>query len=669
MSSPEESRPKTEGAWLRHVFQAPRAAWLPEALEKLRAVPSIPPLRALAATQDGNLSIEEYSAPDLTPMATYLAKAAAPLWVFVSIVQQSLAGLSRLHESGLMHGAISPESLLVDPGGNVILANIGGGASPAQWQSAGGVLLHSLATRDLRDLGRVFRAVLGGDAETKMTVSRPDIAPMAAEWIDWLAAPEAGREPASAAQAEAVFADIRAGRAGLRPWQNKMELPPEVEFSTPKPPAELTEEERKKLRRAARDAHGSGLSLRSQILLGAFIIALAGGGVWLAEYYNGKQPAPVVTDKKPVKLPGPTPGFAMRLPDESGDLYAASGGDVEPLADTGETIEKLNEIVGKDLKPGDLWQKALLRRKNLRSGGPEAAEAAKAPDAFLYEATIFPALGKAATGGAEPGDYYLVWRTRSFVMTPEECQALQTAILRCTRYCGVRLMAWTVLPNQAAVVLRVLPRRPLPDERLERRIAILRGDKIAASVLSQVNAKLKEGDEEGAELIRRKWTASMGSAAGFFGVIKTIPVVEPDALQGRLLWQDKPMHLSLLNPETAEVLQAAAIVDLAAAKGKLVELPSAWPLCGLRAAIHNYGPSLRAISVLMQRNPQASLPLPTKEEIFASFVAYRRYLGDLPAEPEPAPGPTPPADGKPAAPVPGQNAPTDNSAKEPKKEP
>lgn len=128
----------------------------------------------------------------------------------------------------------------------------------------------------------------------------------------------------------------------------------------------------------------------------------------------------------------------------------------------------------------------------------------------------------------------------------------------------------------------------------------------------------------------------MGSAAGFFSVIKTVVVVDAAALQGRPLWQEKPLHLSLLNPdEPEEVLQAGGIVDTAALKGQLVEVASAWPLCGLRAAMHNYGPALRAISVLMQRNPQTSMPVPLKEELFNSLTSYRRYLGDLPEEPEP----------------------------------
>ena len=49
----------------------------------------------------------------------------------------------------------------------------------------------------------------------------------------------------------------------------------------------------------------------------------------------------------------------------------------------------------------------------------------------------------------------------------------------------------------------------------------------------------------------------------------------------------------------------------------------------------------------MQRNPQASLPPPPKEEILNSLLSYRRYLGDLP--PEPVTPTTPPANGEPAA--------------------
>jgi hypothetical protein len=179
----------------------------------------------------------------------------------------------------------------------------------------------------------------------------------------------------------------------------------------------------------------------------------------------------------------------------------------------------------------------------------------------------------------------------------------------------------------------VLPWRTLPDENLQRRIAVLRGDKTAAAAIARINAKLKAGDDEGAEAERRIWTASMGSVMGFFSVIRSVPIADPASLGGRPLWPDRPLHLGLLDADTPDVLRAAAIMDTAALKGKLVESASAWPLCGLTAAMHNYGPALRAISVLMQRNPQADLPAPPREELLTALQKYRRHLGDLPADP------------------------------------
>ncbi|HWB03930.1 MAG TPA: hypothetical protein VG796_12960 [Verrucomicrobiales bacterium] len=632
-------------------------------------MPALPRVRGWLTGRDGTLTVEEYHPPGLLPLAEFLTKSAAPLWIFVSIVQQCLTGLSRLHECGLLHGAILPETLVVETGGNVVLVNAGGGICPPEWKNpgtaaaAGRPLSHALAIADLQGLGRVFRTVLGGDADVKMTVSRPDIAPMVAEWIDWLSAPEAGREPRNAAHAESVFGDIRAGRAGLRPWQDKLELPPEVEFGASSQPRALTDDERRQLRKAAARAHGSGMELRNQILIALLILGLTGGGILASHYLYPKNATDPGAGEPSTKIPDPRAGYSLRLSDEPGDPFAASGGDVEPLPDTAELISQLTGMVSKDLKPAKPWEEQLLLRSNEQGSAGEAAALGHAPGDFLYDTRIFPALGKTSQG-LGPGDYYLVWRTAGMVMTPQETCALQSALLRCARYCGVRVLAWTVLPNHAATVLRVLPRRPLPDEKLERRIAILRGEKTAAGVIDQVNAKLKAGDEEGAELVRRKWTASMGSAAGFFSVIKTVPVVDAVALQGRSLWQDKPLHLSLLDPDTPEVLQAAAIVDTAALRGQLVEkTASAWPLCGLRAAMHNYGPALRAISVLMQRNPQASLPVPVKDELLESLDEYRRYLGDLAPDPEPseakpegkpAPQPATSANGKPGVHAPAQ---------------
>ena len=124
-------------------------------------------------------------------------------------------------------------------------------------------------------------------------------------------------------------------------------------------------------------------------------------------------------------------------------------------------------------------------------------------------------------------------------------------------------------------------------------------------------------------------------------------IVAPEVLGKMALWQEAPLHLSVLGPDTPDVVRAAAIVDTAAMKGRLVESASAWPSCSLTAALLNYGPALRAVSVLMQRNPQASLPLPTKEDLGNTLRSYRRFLGDLPPE---LPAPAPPSDIPPPSP-------------------
>jgi hypothetical protein len=220
-------------------------------------------------------------------------------------------------------------------------------------------------------------------------------------------------------------------------------------------------------------------------------------------------------------------------------------------------------------------------------------------------------------------------------MTNEEVRAVQSAILRTGRYCGLRIMAWTVLPNHAGVVLRVPPRRIVPDENIARRIAILRGEKVASGIMGQINARLKAGDNEGADKIRLTWTASMGSAAGFFSVLRTVPVIPAEVLAGRTLWQEKPLRFAQLTPKTPELLSAATIMDTAAVKGKLVAAPHEWPLCSLTASMLNYGPALRAVSVLMQKDPGMDLPVPLKDELLAALLNYRRHLGDLPADAAP----------------------------------
>lgn len=611
------------GTWIRHLIQAPRgAAWVAESVAGLAAVPSLPPLRELRAEADGSWSAEEFVSAGHQPLAVYLTNTAAPVWVFVSIVQQCLAGLSGLHAAGLLHGAISPSTLRIDASGSVRLAGVGATAVVPDWFGAEAAesapaLRQALAAADLRDLGRTFRAVLGGDAEARMTMTRPDIAPLVAEWIDWLCDPPEGREPAGAAEAESIFSDIRAGRPGVRPWHE----PEQTESWQP-------DMETAKGKRRRMLVHGLGMEWRGLVVLGLMVLGLLTGGIWALSHFlasagKGTEAA----------QPVPAAGVAIPLPEFGSDEPVDGGSDLEPVAGLDDLIAGLLDRLKEGFPEDAKWEAALKRQKEERerlAAGEDPASVLTPVD-YLDGPGLFPALGKPG-GGRVPGDYYLVWRTARLVMTPEETRALQAAVLRCARYCGVRLMAWTVLPNQAAVVIRVMPRKPLPDEKLQRRIAVLRGEAAAARVIGQIDAKLKEGDRPGADRIREQWTASMGSAAGFFSVITRVPIADASLLRGYTLWQDKPLRMALLDPASAEVVKAAGIVDLAAVKAELVRNPSDWPLCGLSAARHQYGPAIRAISVLMQPDPQDSLPLPPKEDLLNAIRLYRRRLGDLPAE-------------------------------------
>ena len=651
MTIPEESRSVNPavpaGVWHRRVLQAPAlAAWVPGTVDMLAGQPAMPALRGLQTEPGGGWSVEEFVAADRLPLTAYLTNSAAPVWVFVSIVQQCLTGLIALHQCGLWHGAICPRTLLVDPSGQVVLAGCGAAAEAPEWgEGLAGLnqappLPQSLAAADLRDLGRVFRGVLGGDPDVKMTTSRPDIAPLVAEWIDWLADPAPGREPAGAAQAETIFTEIRTGRAGWRPWRVQSELPPEIgEHQSPA----LTEEERIRLARRFRLGHGTGSEWGAPLLFGTILLALLAGGAWVLHHF-------VTAPAEEKALPADVAAEQARagpilLKDEDPALFMASGGDTEPVPETAAAIEGLMEATRAKGGIFPDWAAELQRQREARG---KAAKAETAPPGtgvpWLSDPLIFPPIGKPATGRG-PADYYLVWRTRNIVLTVEESRTLQSAILRTARYCGVRVLAWTVLPNQAAAVLRVPERQPLTDEKLHRRIAILRGENTAVDILAKVNAKLKDGDPDGAEQKRREWTASMGSVEAFFTVIKTVPIVPKEVLGGAPLWQAAAVYLSVLDPDTLEVLQAAGIVDTASVRSRMAESPSAWPTCSLTAAMLNYGPALRAVSVLMQRNPQASRPLPSKEELLGTLSAYRRYTGDLPPE-KPAPAtPPPPASG------------------------
>lgn len=611
---------------------------MPEAFAGLTGTPALPPLRGLMPHTDGSWSVEEYHTPAQVPLAEFLTRSAAPVWVFVSIVQQCLAGLGTLHRQGFRHGAIGPATLLVNASGHVVLAGPGTGepweiAETADPMHAAAIpaLPHWLVVDDLRDLGRTFRTVLGGNADERLTVTRTDIAPLMAEWMDWLADPEPDRAALNTQQAETIFNEIRTGRPGWRPWKFESALPPAVEDQS-HTPAETEQQKRRRLR-VARMSHGSGFEWRGIAIAGLIVIALLAGGSWLLIQFFNKKKAEVL----PLaggEVPAIHAEQSLQLLDDGPGIFDLSGGDIEPVTGTESLIAKLGEAAMKSAPPpSPEWEKELdLREEDAKLLAKAETPAPREDLQFLYEPVIFPEVGQPAPG-REPGDYYLVWRTEKFVLTQDETRAVQSALLRAARYCGVRIMAWTVLPNQAAVVLRVPPRRPVSDEKLERRIAVLRGETAATSVTAQINAKLKTGDHPGAEQIRRTWAASMGSAAGFFSVIRTVPVVAAEALGGRTLWAAKPHHLRLLHPNEPELQRAAVIVDTAAARGRLTESPHQWPFCSLTAAMLNYGPALRAISVLMQRNPRADLPVPPKEDLLNALRNYRRLLGDLPKEP------------------------------------
>ena len=465
------------------------------------------------------------------------------------------------------------------------------------------------------------------------------MAPLVAEWIDWLADPEAGCEAESAAQAEVIFNEIRTGRPGLRPWKYHRELPPEIAPGM----QEATSGSRRGRFRGSMEAHSFGPDWRPYVIFGLVMLALMSGGAWLVAHFlyqkSGEQKttaesAPLTANMKA--------GEETGLPDEAPGLFDLTGGDSEPVTDTKSVIAKLMNLVALQQPPKadgpEQQRKHDAEEQELRQRADESlliARGGKPPlrdeITYLYAPEIFPPMGT-PSAAREAGDYYLVWRTRNFVMTDDEARAAQSALLRTARFCGVRIMAWVVLPNHAGVVLRVPPRTIIPDEKIERRIAILRGEKTAASVLAQINARLKAGDSDGADQVRRTWTASMGTAAGFFSVVRTAPILPAEVLAGRALWQDKPLRMSLLDPDKPDLLRAAAILDTAAVTAKLTANAHEWPLSSLTAAMLNYGPALRSISVLMQRNPSTFQPLPPREDQLNALRNYRRHLGDLPHE-------------------------------------
>jgi hypothetical protein len=642
--SPTGHRSAT-GQWVRRLFQAPPGApWVPVSFIALEGLPALPPLRELTLAGDGSWTAEEFVDSAQVPLGQFLTRAAAPVWVFVSIVQQCLAGLVALHRTGLRHGAISPESLRVNPAGHVVLAGCGAGqpwtdaADQAFINTAPGeppALPHALVVDDLRGLGRTFRAVLGGDAAQRLTVTRSDIAPLVAEWIDWLADPEPGQEPESAQQAETIFTEIRTGHPGWRPWKYGSQLPPEIGEGHSAAAVETDEQRRHRLR-AAGQGHGSDFDWRAFSVAAVVVLALLAGGSWLiVKFVREKQTeAPALTQSGPApKTNLPDESLSKYLADELASAFHLSGGDTEPVPETENVIRQLTEAVeGLPREPAPDWEEELRQREE---DAKRRAQGLTLPDRgeslFLQSANLFPEIGQ-PSAGRTPGDYYLVWRTQRLVLTWDETVALQSAMLRAARYCGVRVMAWTVLPNQAAVVLRVPGPKAISDEKLERRIAVLRGEKTARGVIAQIDAKLKAGDHPGADQVRRAWFLSMGSAAGFFSVIRTVPLVSPGALGGAPLWEEKPFRFALLAPDKPELLGAATVVDSAAVMAKLVPAAHRWPCCGLSAALLNYGPALRSISVLMQRNPQTDLPVPSLGELQIALRDYRRHLGDLPPE-------------------------------------
>ena len=110
------------GRWYRRVLQAPTAApWVPAAIAALAGLPSLPALRGLQTEPDGRWSVDELFVPGNLPLAEFLTKSAAPVWVFVSIVQQCLSGLVSLHRLGLRHGQLEPQMILVSASGHVVL--------------------------------------------------------------------------------------------------------------------------------------------------------------------------------------------------------------------------------------------------------------------------------------------------------------------------------------------------------------------------------------------------------------------------------------------------------------------------------------------------------------------------------------------------------------------
>lgn len=618
--------------WARRLFLVPpRAKWLPVALEKVLGTPGQPAMRHLKQEESGEWSIEECQKPGYVPLAEFLTEPAATIWAFVSVAQQSLTALSTLHEAGLGHGNLTLATLLVDRTGNVVLAGPGlrqlaygeensGAESPPALPTA-------VACDDLRNLGRVLREVICGNPDAKVTATRPEIGPMVAAWIDWLASPPLGRAARSAVHASTVLNDLRMGKRDHKPWEDAEEAHSYVLCSSSKD----KELKARKIGAGLVDGNKGGGNLRSALISIVTFAALLGGSIFAINYCfeDKKIDAPQQSPIGGLTGPGTPPGVEL-------DFDAIASG-YDPSTVSLEVIDKLMsslpEIKGVGTSLTD-WakkleeQRAATRTSENAALPPGKGDAANEPE-WLYTPDVLPITGQPSSGRA-PGDYYIVWRTHQFILTQEECWALQRAIIKSAGYCGVQLISWTVLPNQAGVVVRVPPLQPISDETLLRRIALLRGEKVAKGVEEQLLAAGKDGKTAGADKVRLQWNASIGSAAGFLSVVRSVRVVSKEALGNIPLWKLKPSRMHFLQPDTNQILNAAGIIDTASIRAKLAASAGDWPFCGFAAAQRKYKGSLYGVAVLMQPNPYRSLAPATKEELLSALDLWRRYLVDFP---------------------------------------
>ena len=595
------------------------------------------------------------------------------VYLVTAYLDQALRALTWLHERELTAGGLNEGNILVEADGRILLTTA---CEPEEWPPLDGP---ARVQRDLGRLGKAVRNVLVADRGGSLVqAQRPDLAPMVTQYVDWLCGAMPDSHPTDLGTARQTLDSLRTGTRSRLPWS-----PPELH---PEHAAAELFAVKKSYENHARKERKSGLWILTGLaLLGGLAFFLPDGKNLLPGILTTQEATAAVTPEEPkaaaafpapsdtpVPVPVPVPASApvhasalapappllellevrrmqstqvsalLRLPAPPPPPPTPPSPVPQPLIPVAEIVARVAQAEPSQpltKAEAEVWQKAFESPATPAEKFPDHATRGTGSS----PATLFPEIGTSLltetppgerwrfpATAIEPGDFYVTMFTQEAVLTGEEGVLLQRSILSWAKFCGVKILTWTILPNAVGLCVRVPPGGALSYETVARELRELPPETHAGDLRNRaLDALEKHGPDEMMKVLK-PWRELTGQLAGFLILLRNTPLVPEKVSTPSALWGAGPHRLSVLRTQ-AELQAAAVAVERAAVVAKYVARPAQWMLSSYGVSLRGYLRGLEGLTVVMEAEADyRSAAGSTMDDLLLQVLrSYGILIGDL----------------------------------------